>query len=299
MAIACIGQTVYDVTFLIEEEISENKKYKTKEKMECIGGPAANSAALCSLWNEDTYLVSRLGTDFYGDKIMKELDSKTSIKLSSMMISKEYSTPISTIITNKVNGNRTIVTYDEKEEVLDIPSFDSEPKVILVDGHFLSVALPTMKKYSDAITVMDAGSYNQEKHEMCTLVDYLVCSQDFAQQYCNRELNPDNNDDINDAFEKLSKLNPNCIVITFGDKGCYYQENEKIIHLPAFLTNTIDTTGAGDIFHGAFAYCIHNEFALRQALIYSSMAASISTETIGSYVSIPTLETVKERLNDI
>ena len=69
----CIGQSAYDILVPMQGSIIENQKYRITDKVECGGGPALNSAYLCSLWGAEVYLVSRIGKDYYGDQLRKIL----------------------------------------------------------------------------------------------------------------------------------------------------------------------------------------------------------------------------------
>ncbi|MEF2608552.1 MAG: PfkB family carbohydrate kinase, partial [Faecalicoccus sp.] len=96
-------------------------------------------------------------------------------------------------------------------------------------------------------------------------------------------------------FSKLAELNKKHIVITIGDRGVLYQENQKIHHIPAFKTKTVDSTGAGVIFHGAFVYFLSRNYPLETVIKLASLTTSISTETMGGMISIPSLEAVVQR----
>ena len=81
------------------------------------------------------------------------------------------------------------------------------------------------------------------------------------------------------------------------DKGCFTKiDDYKII--PSIKVKPIDSTGAGDIFHGAFAYFISNGYALEESIELASITAALSTEVIGSRFAIPELEKVLNRYND-
>lgn len=100
--------------------------------------------------------------------------------------------------------------------------------------------------------------------------------------------------DYEKAINQLKALNRGQIVITLGERGLIYEENNQIKQLAAYNVNAIDTTGAGDIFHGAFAYGLVKGFTLLSNLKFSSMASAISVETIGGRKSIPNVEEVLE-----
>ena len=78
-----------------------------------------------------------------------------------------------------------------------------------------------------------------------------------------------------------------------------YQENQKIYHVPAFKTKTVDSTGAGDIFHGAFVYFLGHNYPLETVIKLASLTASISTETMGGMTSIPSLKEVMQRSKEM
>ena len=65
-------------------------------------------------------------------------------------------------------------------------------------------------------------------------VDYLICSEDFAKQYTNLEIDLDDNDSITTIFKKLKKLNDKQIVVTMGERGLLYEKDGVINHMKAF-----------------------------------------------------------------
>lgn len=71
MTILAIGVSCIDITFDINESFVENKKYICSKQHKSGGGPAFNAAYLCSLWNQEIYLISRIGHDEYGEQIRK------------------------------------------------------------------------------------------------------------------------------------------------------------------------------------------------------------------------------------
>ena len=78
-------------------------------------------------------------------------------------------------------------------------------------------------------------------------------------------------------------------MVTLGEKGLLYRRDGKITLMPAFKVKAVDTNGAGDIFHGAFAYAIKQQLDFYDVLKISSMASAISVQTLGAQSSIPQL----------
>lgn len=295
MSILCIGQAVYDITFPLEEPIVENQKYRIYDRHECMGAPAANAAYLCGLWGVETSLIARVGADLFGKEILRTLE-KAGVKTAGIRQETHQKTSISSIIVNKKNGHRTILNAPLQEDYFEPVWPEKAPEIILLDGHEKEVSLAGLQKYPQAISMIDAGTYKSECRELFTSVDYLVCSQDFAFQYTGVVIDVNKKETLEATFEKLAELNPNQLVVTLGEQGSIYLEDGTIKHAPAFPSKPVDTTGAGDIFHGAFAYGLHQELPLTKIIRLASATAALSVEKLGGQTSIPSLKKVKKLL---
>lgn len=295
MSILCIGQVAYDITFSIDGEIVENQKYRIEEKTECLGGPAGNASYLCALWGCDTSLMARVGSDIYGKRIM-EILKDVGVKRNALYKDDNFSTSISGIIANHTNGSRTIFNCPGKLDHVDFEYPDEIPDVILVDGHELDASYEALKRYPNAISIVDAGTCRESTMELSKRVDYLICSEDFAYQYTGIKVNINNKQECETVFKLLSKLNQKHIAITLGEKGLLFKDEAGIHHMLAYPVKAVDTCGAGDIFHGAFAYCLEHNYSFEDSLKISSITASISVESYGGQISIPLKDTVNKRL---
>lgn len=295
MSILCIGQATYDITIPTQDSIVENQKYRIEiSAIQCAGGPATNAAYLTALWGANTFLSTSIGKDAYGKNILDEL-SNVGVDVSLVAQKDELETPFSFILSNLQNGNRTIFNCPHKglNGVLDLPK--EAPSVILVDGHELKSSIKAIEHFTNSISILDAGTCRETTLTLAKMVDYLVCSEDFANQYTNDKIDIKDFENAKKIYAKLQELCPNNVVITLGDKGLLYLENGEVTHMKAYKAKAIDTTGAGDIFHGAFAYCIDQKYSLKDALELSSAASSVSVETMGGQFSIPTLEVAQKR----
>lgn len=296
MSIVCIGQCAYDLTFPIHEPLIENQKYRIMEPFSCIGAPAANAAYLCALWKAETALISRCGRDFYGTEIRKVLD-QAGVNTTHLMVDEHFTTPVSAIIANSSNGYRTIFNCPGIQQELQF-TFPNQVDILLLDGHELQASVEALNRFPDIDSVMDAGTFHEETSVLAQKVTYLVCSQDYARQYTDLEISINDPDSWKRTFDKLHILNRMHIVVTLGDQGLLYEDVQGLHHMDAFPVSAVDTTGAGDIFHGAFTYCIHSSYSLQDALIIASAASAISVQTLGGQTSIPTKKAVNEFLKE-
>ncbi len=292
--VLCIGNTSYDITAYFEKYPEENFKYMTQDFNECTGGPAANASCLLSKWGLDSSFIGVTGDDIYGQLIENEL-TESGVDCSSMIKRKGIKTPLSIIIVNLENGSRTLVNRNTLEQTGGQTAEGLKkynPSVLLFDGYELETALKSMEIFPDAKTILDAGSLRKETECLAAKVDYLVCSERFACSVSGIK-NIKESSGYNRAFNALKGLNKNTIVITMGEDGMVFEKEGEVTRLDAFRVKAVDTTGAGDIYHGAFAWCLVQGYSLEKAIVFSAAASALSVQKRGGITSIPSLEEVK------
>ena len=118
------------------------------------------------------------------------------------------------------------------------------------------------------------------------MVKWVVCSKDFAEKVTGLKMDYSNFNTLKVIYNKLKEMFKNEIVITLEDKGCLY--NDEIT--PSIKVKSVDSTGAGDIFHGAFTYYLSLGYNIKEVLKLSNYAGAISVSRIGTRNSIPTKE---------
>lgn len=297
MKILCIGQATYDITLPVDNYPLENKKIKTSQKVECGGGSASNVAYLLSKWNLESYFAGVIGEDYYGQRILKEF-SDIGVNTKYLQISPQHHTPSSFIINNKENGSRTIVTNRDNNIKLQNIELKDSFDIIFLDGYEEEFAKKAILKNPKAIKIIDAGSLNDRTVNLSKLCDYIVCSKDFAEDYTKIQIDYNNLDTIADVYEKLTKSFKGKVLITLEEKGSFTDYNGYKI-IPSIQVEAIDSTGAGDIFHGAFVYCIANNFDLIKSMKISNICGALSVLNIGGRYSIPELNDVMEVYNEL
>lgn len=293
MKVVCVGHSTYDITLPMNEYPTENIKYRLDRHVECGGGPASNGAYLLAKWGMDTTIMSVLGNDYYADKI---IESFKEVNANTDFLEKrdDHATSSSYIIANMGNGSRTVLT-SKKPPVRKL-SLDTsvEADVILVDGEHPETALQVLTENKDAISVIDAGRLNPDTKMLGKLVKYLVCSKDFAEEFCDEKIDYKNQEQLIRCHKKLQEYFKTNVVITLESNGSFTIIDGEYERIPSITVKAIDSTGAGDIFHGAFTYFISNGYSLKETIRLSSITAAISVTRIGSRFSIPELKEVLE-----
>ena len=211
-----------------------------------------------------------------------------------MELRKGHDTTSSIVLANKANGSRTTFAYKPKKVEMKPFVLDFEPNVILIDGQEYERSLEVLEKYPDALTIIDAGRARPEVIHLCKLVKWVACSKDFAEEVTGIDVDYTNMATIKEIYKKLKSLFGNEIVITLEDKGCFYKDEIiKSVRLKA-----VDSTGAGDIFHGALTYYLARGYDAYNALRLANYAGAISVSRVGTRNSIPTKEEMEAVYNE-
>lgn len=293
MKIICIGHSTYDTTLPMNEYPKENIKYRLDNSIECGGGPASNGAYLLAKWGMDVSICSMIGDDYYGNQIIKEFQD---IGADTTYLEKnsDISTSSSYIIANMSNGSRTILT--SKREKIRKLTKDIEEKadVILMDGEHPETAIQVLDSNPNAVSIIDAGRLTEDTKYLGKRVNFLVCSKDFAEEFTNQKILNMDIKQLISIHQELEKYFQNTVIITLESNGSFTKIDDQYQLIPTQKVKAIDSTGAGDIFHGAFTYFIANNYSIKEAIKLSSITSAISVTRIGARKSIPLLPEVIE-----
>jgi len=297
MKILCIGHVAYDITLPVDSFPSENTKNRVTSRMECGGGPASNAAYLLGKWNMNTTFIGVVGNDDYGHFIKEEFDV-IGVNTKYLQIKDNVKTTSSFIIANTSKGTRTILTYRPSDMKCDDIELDFEPNIILIDGQEEALSRKIINKYKNAISVIDAGRATKEIIELAKMVDYVVCSFEFAKSVTNMEVNLEDSNQVVRMYNKLTKTFKGKVIVTLESKGSLYKYNDEIKIMPSIKVKALDSTGAGDIYHGAFVYGLAMNMELENIIKISNIAGALSVTKLGGRYSMPTKDEVKDKLNE-
>jgi len=293
MKAICIGHSTFDTTLPMEEYPTENLKYRINTHIECGGGPASNGAYLLAKWGLDTTIASVVGDDFYGDRVIEDFKN---IGANTDYLEKRvgHETTSSYIIANMSNGTRTIIT-SKKNPIRKLDKkVEGHYDLILIDGEHPDTAKEVLENNPNAISVLDAGRLTNDRRILGQMVTYLVCSHDFAEEFTHKKTDINDFNTLVEIYNELKDYFKTNVIITLEANGSFTEINGEYKIIPSTKVTAIDSTGAGDIFHGAFTYFIGMGYPLEEAIRYASITGAISVTRIGSRYSIPRLEEVLE-----
>ena len=306
----CIGTAAFDVFLTVDGFPQENRKYELQDSREEGGGPAANAACLLARWGVSAALACVLGDDLFGSKIIQELRA-AGADLSLTEVRPGYRTALSVILVNSEGGSRTILNRLEPGEPLRLDAAAAQaanPRVLLFDGHQPEASMQALAMFPQAVSVLDAGSRRRGTELLAPRVDYLVASEAFGlamsgvrdldspegQRECLRRLREQARGEP--CGRELAGPEPagtaagrGQVAVTLGERGVIFLEHGRLRRLPAEEVRVMDTTAAGDVFHGAFVYGLLSGLDFPEALAFSNRAAGLSVTRPGGRSSIPHL----------
>ena len=276
--VLCVGHASYDLVFSVPHHPQADEKIVADDLLGCGGGPAANAAVTVAKLGYRAGFCGYLGNDVYGDSHLHELRAHGVD--TGLVVRGTSPTPLSTVLV-KPDGKRALINYKGQTRALPSGSIDFtdvKAKVLLFDGHEPLLSLSLLDSLKQPLpSVLDAGSVHEGTLALLDKVEYLVCSEKFARQYAGDE---------NQALAKLAGLAP-VVVITLGEHGLIWQRGQQRGSLDAPPIVAMDTTGAGDAFHGAFAAGLAAGLEWTALLQYASVAGAYCCTQMGARPGLP------------
>ncbi len=273
------------------------------------GGDALNEAVILSNLGVDTEIVTLLGRDEVGDKIIGCL-KENGIGIDKITFTDESPTGTNIVLVDK-EGERFFITNPAStlrklsaEHILsycdslgDIVSFASifvSPKLGISD---MSLVFQKLKEKQGRILVADmTTAKNGEKIEdlapVLKYLDYIIPNEKEAYILTGES-------DPNKAAECFTDYGAKAVIIKCGKAGCVYRRGAETGAVKAYLTNAIDTTGAGDGFVAGFMWGLGRGMDIEDCCRAGNATSSLIVEHFGTQGIIKGPEQVQERINQI
>jgi len=295
--ILCIGMPVRDLTFRIQELPERGFKVNASHFDEICGGNALNGAigivrlggraSICGPMGDARETASR----YIFDKLAHEgIDTKHIVRMPGLV------TPISNIMIDP-SGERTIVTFRDPELwKVHLPDSDElleDCSAILTENRCAEFCteLCAEARRRGIPVVVDVDRTMSMREGLLTASSHLVFSSEALQSTAGVA-------DDAEALKKIAKLTPSFLAGTRGAQGTLWLDQRRNLQqTPAFPVHTVDTLGAGDIFHGAFALAITEKQDVPDALRFASAAAALKCTCFGGAFAAPQRTEVEELLS--
>jgi sugar/nucleoside kinase (ribokinase family) len=287
-----IGQTYIDVTMLPGGAMpTGDDKAVARDYAISFGGNAVAAAFCCARLGIAPDLIGSLANDWLGHMFW-DMAGRYGIALHPRQVRRSS---LSFVLPN--NGKRAILRARDDDYLHPFPQLNlAGCRALHLDGHQADAALHYAKACREAgiLTSLDGGGIRSNTEELLTYIDVAIVSERMREQYGLSET---------DLLARLKAKGCRIAGITQGERGMiWYDETGEIRRMPAFPVPTaevIDTTGAGDIFHGAYIYSLLSapEARWERHFRFASAASAHSVRYLGIEASLPTRADVERLLS--
>jgi ribokinase len=282
-----LGYCAVDYLGIVPRYPELDEKMQMTEFRRQGGGLTATAMATVGRLGGRAAYIGKVGDDHFGKFIIAEL-RKDGVDTSNVVIQPGASSQFSFIVVDQATGKRTIF-WTPADLTLEPEDISREAilagKVLQVDAHHRRAAIQAADWANQAgvPVVMDAGSVREGSAELVERTDCLIASAKFAREFTGES-------DPGEAARRMLRGRRKFSAVTLGEEGCVYATADGTFHQPAFRVNVVDTTGAGDVFHGAFSFGLAKGWEAPRIIEFASAVAAIKCTKLGGRAGIPTLD---------
>ncbi len=291
------GAIAVDELVYVDHYPKIDEKVPIARKQRQGGGNTATALVAVSRLGSQAAYCGVLGEDELSRFSIAELDREGVD--TSVIIKKNGAKPFSAIvIVDMTDGKRSILFSNEgvTEPIPDeVPeTLIASSGVLFIDHQACNIGLHAAilaKKRNIPVIVDLEGDPHSNLVKLISLVDHLIVGIDFAQKLTGKS-------EIEEIMTSLNRQDHAACVVTAGDKGCWFCEHGlETQYFPALSISAIDTTGCGDVFHGAYAAAISRGETVRDAVQFATVAAGLKATQPGGRSGIPDYKNVMSYIN--
>ena len=292
-----VGMGLNSVDFLcvVPEFPSPNSKMKMLQFSKQGGGQVATAMVALSRWGVKTKYIGKVGDDELGQFSLDSIRQEA-VDVSSVIIELNATSQFAMIIVDGSTGERTILWNRDERLMYRKGELRKEEvcsgKILHLDGHDIHAALQCARwaREEGIPTVIDLDKAEPLTSELIKQTDFIITSSRFPMMYTGIS-------DQKKALLELQKYTSGFLCSTLGDDGAVALVNGEFLHIEGLKVNAVDTTGAGDVFHGGFIYGLLQNWEVVQILRFANAAAALKCKELGGRSGIPSLEAVQEFFN--
>ena len=281
-----LGQASVDYLGRVPTFPNEDEKVELLDIQTQCGGPVSTALVTLARLNVATTFMGSISNDPLGLEILSGFENE-GIDVVALKMIPGFTSQLAFIAITVGLGKRTIFWHRGSVPPLgpnDV-NLGAFPNATLLhlDGLMVEASLEAARqaKARGMTVVMDAGTMREGSQRLAALVDVLIASERFAAPLVGADARPET------ALKALHNLGPELVIITLGPKGSIGSDRRNTVRQRAFPVDALDTTGAGDVFHGAFAAAMILNLDHRDAIDFSNAAAAMKCRELGGRSGIP------------
>lgn len=267
-------------------------KLRMQSQTESCGGQTATALATCASLGLRAAYVGVVGDDDDGRRIRRELDAR-GIGVDHLVVG-SAPTATATILLDPT-GDRIVLWH--RDPALCIPP-DRLPADVIAGARVVhvddvdepaAIAAAAAARGRGIPVTCDIDHVTPATRGLLRFVSHPVFAEGVPLELTGEA-------DQERALRRLRVSHPGRLVVTLGDRGALALDGDALLAMPAFSVSTVDSTGAGDVFRGAYIYAIIKAWPLAAALRFANAAAAVSCTKPGAMGGVPALSEVEALL---
>ncbi len=296
-SVTCVGLAVLDFVFSLDSSVALGHKNFASSLRVAPGGPAANAAVAIATMGGSSRLIATLGSDTVGDSIVTDLELR-GVDVSRVRRVLGVVSPVSTVTVDD-RGERTIVNHTDTDlfEGSDaVTSNDmADSRALLTDLRWPDGALSAIRHANKLgiPSVVDCDLTASSIHDaIISSATHLVFSEPALIRMTGRR-------DVDDALADVAVTTEAFVGVTLGRRGFRWLERGTVRDFSGIDVEVVNTLGAGDVFHGAFALGLAEGRNIDDIIEWSSAAAAFKCTGRGAGDGFPTRAEVTSLLEEV
>lgn len=294
--ISSLGGACWDYMAVVPAYPALDEKMAIDEFSEQGGGRAGTAAAAVGRLGGSVSIFARVGDDHFGQRIRETLQDD-GVDTRWLMEVPGARSHFAFCVVDQATGKRTIYYDHGTKGKFSVDEIDREAllncRCLLTDSHheWTSVAAARWAREAGIPIVLDLERPKPYNADLLAVSTYPIIPRDYA-------LVLTETNSVEEAGAEMLRRGPETAIITLGAEGAIaFTSDGETIRRPAVEVEPIvDTTGAGDVFHGAFAYGVALGYDLRENLRFASAVAALKCRKLGGRAGIPTMDEVRALL---
>jgi ribokinase len=290
-----IGLVVRDVSVLLDRYPKPDEKMRARELHESGGGPAPTALVTLARLGRKTALSGTVGDDAVGRFLLEGL-SRENVDVSAVSVRLDFVSPTSVILVE--GGRRTIFEPPrgvgfplDWSDVRKLPLENAS--ALLVDARVVDVQTKAARivRESGGLVVLDCGHPRDGVDNLIAESDIAIFAHSYPAGLHGEDV--DVEEFLADVQARLPRMGPAIAGVTLGSEGCVIRSREEgFLRLPAPMIEAVDTTGAGDVFHGAFLHAFLETGSAESSARFANVAAARKCEGMTGRAPIPPEEEI-------
>jgi sulfofructose kinase len=288
-----LGLCVVDHAYRVEGFDPAQARTRFTERRVSSGGMIGTALAQTAALGCNTHILSVLGADAEG-RFLRGALRAAKVKTGRLVLSPRLPTTVAVVLVDARSGERRFIVPDRRGIESRAPALDlsiiDRHTLLLVDGHFPAQALRAARRAREvgATVIGDFHLPRPAVRRMLPHVDHAIVPVEFAEA-CG-------DDDPRSTLRALAEVCRGRPVVTLGRRGGLYLEGRRVRRFRAYPAKVVDTTGAGDAFHGAFAAGLYHGLEFAEALDLAAQAAALACTALGGAARLMTRDEMRRAL---